>query len=145
MTRLVALVALFALAACGPTPPAEPPMSLDAARAAWAARGAVNYDFTITKQCYCTPEMAGPFQVEVRGSERRVTREGVVVEPQWLAGLPTDAAALFAFVAERLQQKDFQATYDPTSGFVLSVSSDPIPEAVDDELGLAISDLFIRK
>ena len=145
MRRPLLAFAALLLVGCGSTLSPEPPTTLDAARAAWAARGATNYDFTILKQCFCPAEMAGPFVVEVRGESRRITRNGTEVEARWLEGLPTDAAALFAFVAERETQQDFRATYDPTSGFVLSVWSDPIPEAVDDELGLSIGDLVIRK
>jgi len=35
--------------------------------------------------------------------------------------------------------------FDPISGFVLSVWSDPIPAAADDELGLTISDVVINE
>jgi hypothetical protein len=140
MRHLSLLLLALALLGCNAAAPGD----LDAARRAWAATDSADYEFTIVKECFCTPEMSGPFVISVRGDERSITREGVPVEDRWLVGLPADAEMLFAFVAERVSQQGFRATYDQTSGFVLSVWSDPIPEAVDDELGLRISNLVIR-
>ena len=138
------LVALLVVTGCGPTLPATPPTSLAAARAAWETRGAVDYDFTIRRDCYCLDEYVGPFSVVVRDGWATATRDGAAVDPSLLEGLPLTAESLFAFADERETQAAFRATFDPTSGFLLSVWSDPIPEAADDELGLTISDLIIR-
>ena len=145
MTRTFALLVAAALVAvaCGPTLPAEPPTTLAAARAAWEARGASDYDFSVRRDCYCMDEYVGPFTVSVRDGDVAATRNGAPVDPALLEGLPLTAEALFAFAQARETHAAFRAVFDPSSGFLLSVWSDPIPMAADDELGLTISDLVI--
>lgn len=115
--------------------------SLDAARAAWAASGISNYDFTITRQCFCLETWVGPFAVRVRDGVSTVTRlsDGSEVEPMILDQLPISAEELFQFAEERQEQASFRVTYDQATGLPLSIWSDPIPEAADDELGVLVS------
>ena len=116
--------------------------SLDAARAAWAASGISNYDFIITRQCFCLETWIGPFAVRVRDGVSTVTRlsDGSEVEPMILEQLPLSAEELFAFAEERQGQASFRITYDQATGLPLSIWSDPIPEAADDELGVEVRD-----
>ena len=116
--------------------------SLDNARAAWAASGISNYDFTITRQCFCLETWIGPFAVRVRDGVSVVTRvsDGSEVEPMILEQLPLSAEELFAFAEERQEQASFRVTYDQATGLPLSIWSDPIPEAADDELGIEVRD-----
>jgi hypothetical protein len=142
----IALVTL-ALAACAnpKTTPSTTPVgaidTLDEARAAWASSGINNYDFTITRQCFCMEEYAGPFAVRVRDGVSTVTRssDGNEVDPLILNLLPLSAEELFRFAEERQDQASFRVTYDQATGLPLSVWSDPIPEAADDELGIMVS------
>ena len=142
----IALVTL-ALAACAnpKTTPSTTPVgaidTLDEARAAWASSGINNYDFTITRQCFCMEEYAGPFAVRVRDGVSTVTRssDGNEVDPLILNPLPLSAEELFRFAEERQDQASFRVTYDQATGLPLSVWSDPIPEAADDELGIMVS------
>lgn len=142
----IALVTL-ALAACAnpKTTPSTTPVgaidTLDEARAAWASSGINNYDFTITRQCFCLETWIGPFAVRVRDGVSTVTRlsDGSEVEPMILEQLPLSAEELFQFAEERQEQASFRVTYDQATGLPLSVWSDPIPEAADDELGIEVS------
>ena len=142
----IALVTL-ALAACAnpKTTPSTTPVgaidTLDEARAAWASSGINNYDFTITRQCFCLETWIGPFAVRVRDGVSTVTRlsDGSEVEPMILEQLPLSAEELFQFAEERQEQASFRVTYDQATGLPLSVWSDPIPEAADDELGVEVS------
>lgn len=143
-TFVLLLAATLFAVACGPTLPTEPPTTITAARAVWKARGASDYDFSIRRDCYCMDEYVGPFTVSVRDGDVTATRSGAPVDPALLEGLPLTAEALFAFAEEREAQVAFRAAFDPSSGFLLSVWSDPIPMAADDELGLTISDFMIR-
>lgn len=122
---------------------------LDRAQARWSqAAGGVApsvYRYTVTPDCFCTPEWSEPFQVEVRGDLVTVTRDGVVVPDEIAALLPTDAAAIYRFAAERIAQAGFRAIYDERTGLPLSIWSDPIPGAADDELGLTISEIVIER
>ena len=115
--------------------------ALDEARAVWAASGIGDYDFTITRQCFCLETWVGPFAVRVRDGVSTVTRlsDGSEVEPMILEQLPLSAEELFAFAEERQEQASFRITYDQATGLPLSIWSDPIPEAADDELGIEVS------
>ena len=157
----IALLTL-AVAACGshttsPTPSASVSPSpsaaasatidgeidtLDEARAAWASSGISSYRYTITRQCFCVETYIGPFTVRVRNGVSTVTRtsDGSEVDPLILELLPLSAEELFAFVEERQAQASFRVTYDQAIGLPLSVWSDPIPEAADDELGIEVRD-----
>ena len=144
----IALLSLTLAACASPlasvipsTTPAGEIDALDEARAAWASSGINNYDFTITRQCFCIEEYAGPFAVRVRDGVSTVTRssDGNEVDPLILNLLPLSAEELFRFAEERQDQASFRVTYDQTTGLPLSVWSDPIPEAADDELGVLVS------
>ena len=116
--------------------------SLETARAAWAASGISDYDFTITRQCFCVETWIGPFAVRVRDGVSVVTRvsDGNEVDPLILDQLPISAEELFQFAEERQEQASFRVTYDQATGLPLSIWSDPIPEAADDELGVEVRD-----
>ena len=119
--------------------------SIDEARAVWAASGIADYTYTISRDCFCTPEWIGPFAVQVRDGVSTVTRvsDGSEVEPIILEELPLSAEELFQFAEERQDQASFRITYDQATGLPLSIWSDPIPEAADDELGVQVSDLTL--
>jgi len=147
----MALLALTLAACTGPTAtPSTPPVSeidtLDEARAAWASSGIANYDFTISRQCFCTEEYIGPFAVQVRNGVSVATRlsDGSAVDPLVLNLLPLSAEELFQFTEERQEQASFRVTYDQATGLPLSVWSDPVPAAADDELGVEVRDLSVR-
>ena len=144
----IALLSLTLAACASPlasvipsTTPAGEIDALDEARAAWASSGAANYDFTITRQCFCMEEYVGPFTVRVRSGVSTVTysSDGSAVDPDVLRQLPVSAEGLFQFAEERQDQASFRVTYDQATGLPLSVWSDPIPEAADDELGVLVS------
>ena len=144
----IALLSLTLAACASPlasvTPSATPVGEIDAleeARAAWASSGINNYDFTITRQCFCVVEYVGPFTVRVRSGVSTVTysSDGSAVDPDVLRQLPVSAEELFQFAEERQAQASFRVEFDQATGLPLSVWSDPIPEAADDELGVLVS------
>ena len=116
--------------------------TLDEARTVWANSGISSYRYTITRQCFCMETYIGPFTVRVRDGVPAVTRtsDGSEVDSIILELLPLSAEELFAFVEERQEQASFRVTYDQATGLPLSVWSDPIPEAADDELGIEVRD-----
>ena len=144
----IALLSLTLAACASPlasvtpsTTPAGEIDALDEARAAWASSGINNYDFTITRQCFCMEEYAGPFTVRVRSGASTVTysSDGSAVDPDVLRQLPVNAEELFQFAEDRQDQASFRVGFDQATGLPLSVWSDPIPEAADDELGVLVS------
>ena len=148
----IALLSLTLAACASPlasvtpsTTPAGEIDSLEEARAAWSSSGINNYDFTITRQCFCIEEYAGPFTVRVRDGISAVTRssDGSEVDPLILNLLPLSAEELFQFAEERQDQASFRVTYDQATGLPLSIWSDPIPEAADDELGVLVRDFTV--
>lgn len=121
--------------------------ALDAAVARWEGVGAPTYTFTLTNGCFCAPETVGPIDiVVVDGVVQSMTLTDQVydttwigstvpaAQQQWIAGT---AEALFDLIRGRIGQKDFEATYDATTGFPVRFYSDPIPAAVDDEFGFS--------
>lgn len=161
MGALIALASILVATACAsptttpqPSPSATPSGTpsgeidaLDEARAVWAASGIGDYDFTITRQCFCLETWIGPFAVRVRDGVSTVTRlsDGSEVEPMILEQLPLSAEELFAFAEERQEQASLRVTYDQATGLPLSVWSDPIPEAADDELGVEVSGFTVAQ
>ena len=153
----VVLLTLIA-AACGsptssPTPSPSPSAAasatidgeidtLDEARTVWATSGISSYRYIITRQCFCMETYIGPFTVQVQNGVSTATRisDGSEVDPLILNQLPLSAEELFAFAEERQGQASFRVTYDQATGLPLSVWSDPIPEAADDELGIVVRD-----
>ena len=128
-----------------PAPSSSPAGEIDSlaeARAVWTSSGISSYRYTITRQCFCVETYVGPFTVRVRDGVSAVTRtsDGSEVDPLILELLPLSAEELFAFVEERQAQASFRVTYDQAIGLPLSVWSDPIPEAADDELGIEVRD-----
>jgi hypothetical protein len=128
-----------------PAPSSSPAGEIDSlaeARAAWVRSGAADYDFVISRQCFCMLEYVGPFTVRVRNGVSTVTysSNGSAVDSEALRQLPVNAEGLFAFVEERQEQASFRVTYDQATGLPLSVWSDPIPEAADDELSIEVRD-----
>jgi len=142
-TLLVPLLGIFIAGCAEGVIPQGTITTIEQARSVWAARGSLNYTFTIELQCFCTAEMSGPFLVNVESGAVTVTREGSIVGPEWLSNVPTSAEALFAFVESRQNQKDFRATFDQTYGLPVDVWSDPIPGAADDELGIIVSGILV--
>jgi hypothetical protein len=116
--------------------------TLDEARTVWASSGISSYRYTITRQCFCMETFIGPFAVQVQNGASIATRlsDGSEVDPIILELLPLSAEELFAFAEERQAQASFRVTYDQATGLPLSVWSDPIPEAADDELGIEVRD-----
>ena len=144
----IALLSLTLAACASPlasvtpsTTPAGEIDALDEARAAWASSGAANYDFVISRQCFCVVGHVGPFTVRVRSGASTVTysSDGSAVDPDVLRQLPVNAEELFQFAEDRQDQASFRVGFDQATGLPLSVWSDPIPEAADDELGVLVS------
>jgi len=144
----IALLSLTLAACASPlasvtpsTTPAGEIDALDEARAAWASSGAANYDFVISRQCFCVVGYVGPFTVRVRSGASTVTysSDGSAVDPDVLRQLPVNAEELFQFAEDRQDQASFRVGFDQATGLPLSVWSDPSPEAADDELGVMVS------
>jgi hypothetical protein len=131
---MVAAAALPAAvpAAAGTSPAAR----LAAARSAWATQRAVDYSYVITRSCFCPPAALGPVTVQVRAGKPRGT-------PQMFRDVDT-IGELFAEIANQLHGDGVvHATYRKKLGAPKRLSFDPIPTAIDDEVGYTITQLRI--
>jgi hypothetical protein len=115
--------------------------ALAAGLATWASVGPTDYHFVLQWQCFCDTQMTGPALIEVVG--------GVVVSSTYtFDGTPTTgdftvAAVpdLFDLVERALEDADVvTASFDPTLGYPTTAWIDGYAQAVDDELGFAVSD-----
>ena len=145
--RLIAFAAAtaVALAACSVVPGAsESPRDaalrvLAERQAQWLSKGVDDYVLTITRQCFCPS--TDPFQVTVvDGVTVKVTRAGKPADAVEVQGIPTTIPALFAVVAANAQAGEVAVEWDPAFGFPASIRADPIPNAVDDEFGITVTD-----
>ena len=132
---------------------AEQTAALDDAAARWAEQGITDYTFSLQNNCFCAPEYVGPIDIVVVGGAAvsmtigpetyDTSWAGSTVPPSsasWIAGT---AEQLFDRIRAALGQKDFEATYDPVTGFPTRFYSDPMPGAVDDEYGFTTTDFAV--
>ncbi len=109
---------------------ADPQADLDAAREAWAARNLDDYDFTVTRTCFCPPAYTRPRDVQVRDgkpiSGGRKIREYATVP------------RIFDVIQNAIdeQAERLEVTYGP-GGLPRSVYIDYSFMIADEELGLS--------
>jgi hypothetical protein len=114
--------------------------TLEANRQKWAQHGFKDYAFTLRMDCFCA--INGPVNViVVADSARQVTMQstGEVVNAPWI---PT-ITKLFDYIDQTLSRNPavLRVTYDPDFGYPVQIVSDPIANAVDDEVTYAVSNV----
>lgn len=103
----------------------------------WAAAGITRYAFTYRPVCFCDTT---PHLVVVDGATTRI--DGSPVDPSqplhdWIpAGVP----GLFKLVRQAIDGDEMTTRYDPATGVPISMDSDPMQNAIDDELAFTITD-----
>ncbi len=137
-------MALTLLLACSSTEPSDVWQDeLNAARQRWTANGLSEYEYTYQFQCgFCPTEALRPMFVRVRDGEvialyyqtfpssEPPTRDGDWTIPEQF---------------DRIQRyidggaKRLVVEYHAVNGVPVSVSVDPVPDAVDDEHGFTIT------
>lgn len=144
--RLLALVPLLlVLHACtySPTDPYRKELRrLQAHRELWERQKVRDYAYTVTRTCFCAPEMAGPVEVEVRGGRTvsaRYVSSGEPAEPQHFGSLD-DVYDLFDTISRGLDEEPDEATiaYDARLGHPLSAHFDHDRYAKDEESGFRV-------
>lgn len=113
---------------------------LNANRQKWAANGYANYAFTLRMDCFCA--VNGPVVVLVVGdSARQVTLQstGEVINAPWIATVKK----LFDYIEQEINRPAavLQVTYDPALGYPTRIVSDPIANAVDDEITYTVTNV----
>jgi hypothetical protein len=141
--RCTTLSLLTVLLACSATGPSEVwQAQLDAARQRWAANGPSEYEYTYVMTCYCPPESLRPVLVRVRNGEVIALYYGNFpggelpsYEGDWT--IPEQFARIQRYIDGGA--KALEVEYHPVTGVPISMSVDPIPNAVDDEHGFTIT------
>jgi hypothetical protein len=113
---------------------------LAANRQRWAASGLTNYSFTLRMECFCA--INGPVIVTVvNDSVFRVQLSGSdsTINAPWM---PT-IKKLFDVIEQDFDRNAavLQVTYHPTLGYPTKIVSDPIANAVDDEVTYTVTDV----
>lgn len=126
-----------------PTSPPGSPLSdkgplladFDRNLARWRATGLSRYAFTFTPSCFCPllPHL-------VIGDGPSVRIDGVPVDGTTAPiGAPVGVEGLFTIVHRAILGDRATITYDDSTGVPIAMDSDPIADAVDDELSFAVS------
>jgi hypothetical protein len=114
-----------------------------AARARWQRTHPANYAYTLRRSCECIPETTSPARIVVHGDvvqSRTYVGSGEPVDPRWAEFFPTVDALLVTFEDAAKRAASFDAEYDAHYGYPHRVSIDYSRPAVDDEIGLYITD-----
>lgn len=156
-TTLALLIGAGISAACAtaePTPEIETPTiatgdtALDGAMKRWAASRPASYEFTVSQQCFCPPEIRNPVVVTVRG-------DSIVSRTYVGTGAPLDTArapmaltvdGLFAKIrdARARSAAAINVTYHATLGYPTQLWIDYSAAMADEEVGFEARDLRAR-
>lgn len=148
--RALAAALLLVLASCGGDPVSPDRAAYDVAIQQWVAIKPANGTYAMVQRvlCFC-PFGATAYRVAVTGGIiTQVTEAG--------SGTPVSSAEfsrfrtidqLFAEIRDALAVKGRlrQAAYDPAQGYPVSVSLDPIQNAVDDEVQYVTDGLTLSR
>lgn len=147
----LAVVLAAMAAACGPLIPtpittpigspltAKQPLMAEYDRnlATWQASGITRYSFTYAPSCFC------PLVSHLIVSDRIEIRiDGVAIDgsaPPPI-GAPVGVDGLFAIVRRAIKGDHATIGYDESTGVPTTMDSDPIANAIDDELSFKVSD-----
>ena len=143
------VVVLCAVAGCGlvDTQEDEWREAYDDARALWTDAGLTDYRYVVRQLCFCG---FGGQAIEVVVREGQVV-SGTIVETgeaidhnQWPYAVPS-IDGLFDRIDEILDNDphEFSASYDVEFGYPVSVASDPIENAIDEEWGVEAGGLEV--
>lgn len=149
--RIIGLVATLALVLSGcallsalEIPSQNPKQTLldelDRNRETWQASGIRRYAFRYEPFCFCdtTPHL-------VIGDGGTVRIDGLVAEePTTFGGTPFGVEGLFAIVRSAIDGDQVSTTYDPVTGIPIAMESDPIANAIDDELSFKVTNWTIE-
>jgi hypothetical protein len=134
-----------AAAAASPEPSASltpfPPGSEDLQRGeeAWRAAGVGSYHWQVRFGCECL--LTGPVQVTVvDGRATEVLTPSGPMPLDRVAGFPLTVDDLYAVAHEAIAQGGTaKATWGTVLGIPATLQTDPIPQAIDDELSITVS------
>jgi hypothetical protein len=142
------LALAFALSACGspfvdmipggsPNPHQALVDELDRNVARWVDAGISRYAFVYRPSCFCDTT---PHLVIVDGAIVRIDGEDVDARQALRDWIPVGVPGLFQIVRTAIDGDHVTTTYDPVTGVPVSMDSDPMENAIDDELSFTVGD-----
>jgi hypothetical protein len=145
---LAGLLGLLALAGCALSAPgdhADVQRELNRSRRQWEAQGLEDYRFVARRVCFCGGEFTTPVVVEVRGGEvvsRTYQDSGQPVSTTY-EGLWPAVEGVFDIIQDAIDREAhrIEVEYDPELRHPTSIGIDFLEHAVDEELGINVSDL----
>jgi hypothetical protein len=124
-----------------PAGPDEVSAAVAAQRTLWETWEIVDYRITVRRSCFCPPEYTDPYTVTVRsGVVAFVERDGGAIElAEFMPGTVED---LFAEIEAAAFADRLDVEYHPDLGYPLRIDIDPVFNAVDEELQIAVEELI---
>lgn len=110
----------------------------------WFTVGLENYEFVLSRQCFCPPEITAPIRIEVRGGQVFSVTNAETGEPVTDRNVVVmTVPELFSLISERLNRgPEFaELEFDSTYGHPTKASFNPIINLFDDEEAFFIEDL----
>jgi hypothetical protein len=123
-----------------PTGPDEILAEVAAQRAIWEESAITDYQITIRRNCFCPPEFTDPYTVTVSdGAVVSVRRGGAEIELAEF--MPATVEDLFDEIADAVFADRLDVVYHPDHGYPVTIDVDPVFNAVDEELFIAVEAL----
>lgn len=127
-------------------PPVAPPyVTVESARARWAATRPANYELVVRRGCFCPVDAIGPYKVRVEGTtivsiEHTITRVHLTpAQIDQYRDLTIDA--MFDAAERALEHGTGSINWPTGSSFPVNISTDPEPMMADEEMSWQIESL----
>jgi len=139
MTRYTILLVVLLLFSC--IKPGEND-DLSTNRSKWNRLNIVNYEFTLTINCFCPQERVGPHLIKVINNEI-ITVNNLPYDPGTTGELMT-IDELFDFIAKSINSNPYKKTieYNSTFGYPQSVWFDFDKTMADEEIGYQVTNFI---
>lgn len=105
--------------------------------ATWQKAGISRYGFTYTPFCFCP---LGTHSVVGDGSVIRIDGLAIDSSTPESKGVPAGVPGLFDLVRRAIDGDSVTIRYDPRTGVPVAMDSDPVANAIDDELTFKVTD-----
>ncbi|MGD2045814.1 MAG: DUF6174 domain-containing protein [Gemmatimonadota bacterium] len=133
----------LSMVACGGLGPRDAQRAaLEANRARWLSQGPSSYQYALRRSCFCP--YLGPVRVTVAADTvvGRVYVESGDPVPEIEADAFPAVDGLFELLDQAFENgaDDIDVTYDPELGVPIEISIDYLENAVDDELGIQVTE-----
>lgn len=152
---LLLIMLVLILAGCGTrlseaaadNPAAAVPQTLAQAQALWGANGASRYRVTVTRTCFCPPDVRQPIRVSVVEGEV-IHLEGLeqpLHQPERLDTARLTVTGLFRFIeqAKKRNPHKLEVDYDASYGYPRRIDYDGHQMIADDEFRYELTDFRV--